>query len=335
MSAGSDAARLEKLREISSVVMKVPGVRAVGYANDVLLPGYSFAETEVVGPGGKTVKASIRSLGKGFEHAAGLALRRGQWLSHTQGDHVLINESLARAFWPNENPVGQFLRVTTPDAKASKESKGWYVEGVLPDIRGSIREPAVCCVYGPETWAPGNESTFVVRLARPYDDALAGLIRRELYAYDPQMVVTLLQSIAAYRDTLLWGERMADSVLKVLSGIAGLLTVVGMFSVLAYTVDCRMGEFGVRMALGATRNDVVNLVVRRGLMLAALGLVIGIAGALALTRYLESLLYETSPQDPWMLAGVVGILVATAIMASALPAYQAAKVDVSRLLRRE
>jgi hypothetical protein len=140
---------------------------------------------------------------------------------------VLINESLARAFWPNENPVGQFLRVTTPDAKASKESKGWYVEGVLPDIRGSIREPAVCCVYGPETWAPGNESTFVVRLARPYDDALAGLIRR------------------------------------------------------------------------------------------------------------ESLLYETSPQDPWMLAGVVGILVATAIMASALPAYQAAKVDVSRLLRRE
>jgi putative ABC transport system permease protein len=128
---------------------------------------------------------------------------------------------------------------------------------------------------------------------------------------------------------------MANSMLKVLAGIALLLTVVGLFSVLAYTVDRRMGEFGVRMAMGATRRDLIELVMRRGVLLASTGIVLGLAGSIALTRYLQSLLFETSAQDPWVLAAVGGILLGTSVLACALPAQRAAKVDVTRLLRSE
>jgi putative ABC transport system permease protein len=128
---------------------------------------------------------------------------------------------------------------------------------------------------------------------------------------------------------------MANSMLKVLAGIALLLTVVGLFSVLAYTVDRRMGEFGVRMAMGATRRDLIELVMRRGVLLASTGIVLGLAGSIALTRYLQSLLFETSAQDPWVLAAVGGILLGTSVLACALPAQRAAKVDITRLLRSE
>ena len=107
-------------------------------------------------------------------------------------------------------------------------------------------------------------------------------------------------------------------MLKVLAAIAILLTVVGLFSVLAYTVDRRMGEFGIRMALGATPADLVSLVMRRGVALTVLGIAIGIAGAMGLTRYLRSLLFETPPYDPAVIAGVAGLLLLSALAACAL-----------------
>jgi putative ABC transport system permease protein len=96
-----------------------------------------------------------------------------------------------------------------------------------------------------------------------------------------------------------------------------------------------MGEFGVRMAMGATRRDLIELVMRRGVLLASTGIVLGLAGSIALTRYLQSLLFETSAQDPWVLAAVGGILLGTSVLACALPAQRAAKVDITRLLRSE
>jgi putative ABC transport system permease protein len=178
-------------------------------------------------------------------------------------------------------------------------------------------------------------NTFVIRLSRDYDEAFAGIIRRDLYAFDPRIVVTQIISLTGMRDQQLWAERLADSVLKVLAGIALALTVVGIFSVLAYTVDRRMGEFGVRLALGATRRDLVELVMRRGVLLAFIGIVLGIGGAVALTRYLKSLLFETSAQDPKVLGAVGVILLITSILACIWPARRATKVDVTKLLRSE
>jgi putative ABC transport system permease protein len=327
--------RLARLREIEAALRRVPGVRAVGFGNDILLPGYTGTDTEVFGPEGKRVKLCVRSFGQGFEQAAGLRLLRGQWLTHKQGDHVLVNESLARAFWPGKDPVGQFLRKVDLGPAKPGEWAGWYVEGVVADVHSNVREAPIYTIYGPETWGPFNFTTFIIQLSRPNDVALVGAVRRELYAFDPQLVVAQAMSLLDVRNMTLSTERMVDSVLSVLSGIAVVLTVIGLFSVLAYTVDRRMAEFGVRMALGATRRDVMSLVVRRGVMLAVIGLVIGIGSALALSRYLQSLLYQTSAHDPVTLAAVTVVLLITAFLACALPAYRATKADVARLLRAE
>jgi putative ABC transport system permease protein len=119
----------------------------------------------------------------------------------------------------------------------------------------------------------------------------------------------------------------------VLGAIAILLTVVGLFSVLAYTVDRRMPEFGIRMALGATPANLIGLVMRRGMALTALGIALGIGGAMALTRFLRSLLFETPPYDPIVLGAVAGLLLLSALGACALPALRASKPDVGVLLK--
>ena len=116
-------------------------------------------------------------------------------------------------------------------------------------------------------WTPQQFGTFIVRTVRERDPMVMDTIRRRLYAYDHRIIVNQVSTLTEVRDRQLWMERVANSVLKVLAGIALLLTVVGIFSVLAYTVDRRLGEFGVRMALGATKRDLVGLVMRRGTVL--------------------------------------------------------------------
>jgi len=328
-------ARLARLREIQAELQRIPGVAAVGFGCDVLLSGYYFSQFTLEGPEGRPLRASMLGFNIGFQDASGLKLKRGRWLNQTNGNEVLVNEAFARACWPGKDPVGQFLRPVSGISGPPADWKGWVIAGVIGDIHTTLRNAPEFYIYSPEGWAPFNFNTFVVRLSRDYDEAFAGLIRRKLYTFNPRIVVSQILPLNGVRDNQLWAERMANSVLKVLAGIALLLTVVGIFSVLAYTVDRRMGEFGVRMAMGATRRDLIQLVMRRGLLLTLAGIVFGLAGSMALTRYLQSLLFETSAQDPWVLAAVGGILLGTSVLACVLPAQRAAKVDISRLLRSE
>ncbi|MEO6995053.1 MAG: FtsX-like permease family protein, partial [Lacunisphaera sp.] len=326
--------RLARLREIQAELKRVPGVRDVGFGTDVMLPGYFFATHTFDAPDGKPLRAAMATFNIGYNEASGLKLKRGRWLNQTMGNEVMVNETFAHAMWPGKDPVGQLTRSQGVNAGAT-DWKGWLVVGVVGDVRSSVREAANPYIYGPEGWGTVGMNSFVIRLSREYDEAFAGIIRRDLYAFDPRIVVAQIVSLTGMRDQQLWAERLADSVLKVLAGIALVLTVVGMYSVLAYTVDRRMGEFGVRLALGATRNDIMNLVMRRGVLLALVGVIIGVAGAAALTRYLKSLLFETSAQDPKALAIVGAILLITSTFACVLPARRATKVDITRLLRSE
>jgi len=327
--------RLARLREVQAELQRVPGVRAVGFGEDLLLSGFYFAPVEVEGTEGRTLKVDIVTLGLGYQDASGLPLKRGRWLDKSNGNEVMVNEAFARARWPGQDPVGQLLRTAGANPSAAPDWKGWLVVGVVGDVRTTMRDEPNLHVFGPEGWGPTNMNTYIVQLARDYDEAFAGLIRRRLYAFDPRIVVSQIMPLGQVRETQLWAERMADSVLRVLAGIALLLTVVGIFSVLAYTVDRRMGEFGVRLALGATPRDLVELVMRRGVLLTLAGVVAGLGGALALARYLKSLLYETSGHDPLVLAAVAAILLATSLLACALPARRATRVDISKLLRSE
>jgi len=327
---------LIRLREIQAELARLPGVQAVGFGWDVLLPGYYYASHTLEGPGGREVKASMAGFNIGFQEAAGIKLKRGRWLKQPMGNEVLVNESLAHALWPGmENPVGQFIRMVGGNAAAGSGWKGWEVVGVVGDIRSTLRDPPNNFIYSPEGWGVSNLNTFVLRLNREFDVAMGDMVRRRLYAFDSRLVVNEATSVSEYRDSWLWAERMANSVLKVLAGIALLLTVVGVFSVLAYTVDRRMGEFGVRLAMGATSRDLVDLVMRRGVLLTLAGIGLGLGGAIGLTRYLQSLLFETSALDPWVLAAVAGLLLFTSMLACILPARRATKVDITKLLRSE
>ena len=326
--------RLVRLREIQAELLRLPGVKAVGFGQDMLLPGYYFATFTIEGPGGTPLKTDMGGFNIGYQEAAGLRLKNGHWLNQSNGNEIMVNETFARACWPGQDPVGKLVRPVGNSGNGS-DWKGWVVAGVVGDLRSSMREAPKNSLYGPEGWGAFNFNTLIVRLSRDYDEAFASSIRRKIYAFDPRIVVNQILPLNRLRDQQLWAERMANSVLKVLAGIALFLTIVGIFSVLAYTVDRRMGEFGVRMAMGATRRDLITLVMRRGVLLAFSGILLGIGGAVALTRYLQSLLFETSAQDPWVLVAVGGILLVTSVLACVLPAQRATKVDITRLLRSE
>ena len=329
-------ARLTRFRSLQDEIRSEPGVQSVGFGQDVVLPGWYVPSRDLFGPGDKTVRAAMGNFNVGYDETTGIRLKRGRWLGKPQGNEILVNETLARVLWPGmDNPVGQFVRLKDGNPAAHPELKGWEVVGVVADIRSTMRDAPGNYIYSPESWGLGDMSTFVVRLAREYNPVTADALRRRVYAYNPQIIVHWIRSVNEQRKGMLWAENKANSVLKVMAAIALLLAVVGVFAVLAYSVDRRMNEFGVRMALGAMPGDLVRLVMGRGVALMLIGLVLGLGGALALTRFLQSLLFETSALDPWVLGSVAGLLFVAAVLACLWPARRAAKVDVSKLLRSE
>lgn len=322
--------RLARLREIQADLMHVPGVRAVGFSFPILLTGFYYPSERFALPGGGTLKAAGAVFNVGYQEASGIVLKRGRWLAASAGNEVMVNETFARALWPGQNPVGQMLK-----ALNGGETDASVVVGVVGDIRTSIREAPGAFVYWPEKLGSRGMNQFVLRLARDDSGSLEGLIRQRLYAFDPRMVVTHVTPLTKVRDNQLWAERLTDAVLKILAAVAALLTVVGIFSVVTFTVSRRMHEFGVRLALGATSRDLATLVIRRGLVLTLLGTAAGIGAAVCLGRFLRSLLFGTTPNDPGVLAAVALALIVSATVACLLPARRATRADITRLLRAE
>jgi putative ABC transport system permease protein len=308
-------------------------VESVGFGDDAMLPGYFVGTHPIEAAGGVPVKAMVRGISTGFEATSGLELKRGRPLTHVHDAEILVSEALARACWPGEDPIGKIMR---PAGGAhGDELKGWIVIGVVADMRISLRAAPSLVFYCDEGWYPGTISQFVVKVSAADWEALGGKIRRELYAYDPEIVVQGITSLDGLRDSQLYIEHMTEAVLQVLAGTAAMLTFIGIFSVLAYTVDRRMGEFGVRLAFGATPRHLMRLVIRRGVALAAIGVALGLGTALALSRSLGSVLYGISANDPGVMLAVSIAMLLTAALGCIVPAYRASKADVVRLLRSE
>jgi putative ABC transport system permease protein len=161
------------------------------------------------------------------------------------------------------------------------------------------------------------------------------LVRRAVYEVDPNLVTTDVRSIDEQVTDTMWVEHYAYNILRGLAAIALTLTVVGLFSVITFTVDGRMTEFGVRLALGATPADLYLLVIRRGVASAAAGIAIGLAGALGLTRFMKGMLYGISSYDPLVYVTVAVLLLMASVGACWLPARRAAQIDVAKLLKSE
>jgi len=241
---------------------------------------------------------------------------------------VLIDENLARRFWPNEEAVGKHIKYDSP---------AWHeVIGVVKEVRryGSEARPLIK-IYTPMGRAAVQNPTLSARSTSNNPQNLVAAITREIHVLDkdlPVTEVTTLEDILAREVSL---KRFNTGLLSIFAGLALLLAAIGVYGVTSYTVAQRTHEVGIRMAIGAQRRDVLKLFMAEGLKLVLTGIAIGLAGAFALTRLLASLLFGVSATDATTFALVAIALLAVALLACYIPARRATKVDPLVLLRYE
>lgn len=322
--------RLDFLRRLQERLQQIPGVLSAAYGSNNLLAGYYMPRDTVEAADGTPIKVNIDYAAPSYPATVGLKLKSGRWLTETSKNEIVISESFARVRYPNQDPIGKLLR---PPA-AAKEFAGWTVVGVFGDVHDTVRGSPGYRIYAPEDWYPPVMDCCILRLSQEINPSTASLVQRTIYGFDPKIVCFLTPLSAGFNDQIQF-ERFTLSVLKVLSIIALALTITGLFSVLAYAVDLRKREFGLRFALGATTRNIMQLVLNRGVFLAGIGVGIGLVGAFVLTRFLQSILFETPPYDLLVLVTVAGVLLVAAAVACIWPAWRATKVDVARLLQAE
>jgi putative ABC transport system permease protein len=280
-----------------------------------------------------------RSVAGEYFRVMGIPLRQGRLL--TRGDHAdaplvgVINESMARRYFPGQDPVGARIRW------ARSETISWItIVGVVGDVRhfgvARAEEPAIYTPYAQTDAVWKRWSEIVVRTpAAPDVSTLAPQLKQAIWKVDPLLPVTKVRTMNEIMAVSL-GERRFNAVLIcVFAGVALTLACVGLYGVISYLVEQRTREIGVRMALGAQRYHVVNLVMRHGLTLCAAGVVLGLAAAFGASRVLTALLHGVEPTDPATFVSVILLLGAVALAATYLPARRAARLDPSIALRHE
>jgi predicted permease len=238
---------------------------------------------------------------------------------------IVVNRALAEQYWPGQDPLGKRLSPAT----AQPGPINWFtVAGVVGDVRqDGLREPPRPLIYFPVNTQQGlsRAMTFVVRGAgtMPSGDAL----RRAVWALDGDLPVASMQSMDEIVSASVVQFTFTMLTLGIAAGMALVLGAIGLYGVLSYAVSLRTREIGVRLALGAPPSVVMRSVVANGAAITAVGLVIGVAGAAGLTRFLQGLLYETETLDPLTFAGMSAALFVVALAASYLPARKAAAVS--------
>jgi predicted permease len=278
----------------------------------------------------------IRSVSPGYFAAAGIRLLRGRMLTtadRDEGGGVLVNEAFERRRLDGRDPLRARLRPTWL-------AEEYPIVGVVSDARefGSLEEarPTAYWMVGTESLGMITAYEYVaLRTTGPPRAVLPQVLDR-LGALDADIPVVDVQTLDEISADSIGGNRRSTlSLLSIFAGVALLLGAIGIYGVVSFGVRSRERELGVRMALGASRRSVVGLVLSEGVRMAILGVVLGLLASLVAGRLLASLLYEVSPTEPGVLLAVAGVLLATAVLASWLPALRAARVPVVEALRQD
>ena len=246
-------------------------------------------------------------------------------------DVTIIDERLAREYWPNESPIGKRIRFGPPE-----DNEPWHtIVGVVGTVRHQrVEADTRKSVYLPYQKMPVNGLALVARTSSNPKDFVAA-IRREVAQLDPDLPVSRVNTMEDVVSEAIWQPRLYATLFGVFAGGALILALIGIYGVMAFLVQTRTHEIGVRMALGASARDVFKLIVGRGMKLTLLGIVIGVGGAIALTRLMHGLLFNTSATDPLTFVLISVLLSLAAFLACYLPARRAAKVDPLIALRYE
>jgi len=323
-------AHLQLFQKLQQRLGAIPGVRNVSYGQDSLLVGYFEGSAQLQMADGSFAPVTGTFVASDFATTAGLVLKKGRWLSGKRGEvEAVVNEAFAKARFGDRDPIGLSFKI-----KVAGDQQ-FPVVGVIRDVKDTVRSSTGMHFYTADWVYPKNINSLVLRLNADPKKEFAGLVRRAIYEVEPRLIVESVNSIDEMVQNSMWAEHYAFMILKGLSMIAFGLTVVGLFAVIAYTVDSRISEFGIRIALGATPSALHRLVMFRGLSAAAIGLGFGTLAAVGLTRFMKSLLFETTPYDPLVYLGVSVVLLFAGVAACWLPARRATRVDVARLLRSD
>jgi putative ABC transport system permease protein len=268
-----------------------------------------------------------------------MPLVRGRFFNdHDRRDSepvMIINASFARKYFPAEDPIGRRIEIGASEGEARKSYKTREVVGVVGDLRtGNLAEEPAPTYYIPLPQLIWGPPTLVVRTAGD-PRAMAPGLNKALESLDSEAPLYNVRTMQDYLALDLGRAKFQTTLLGLFAGIALLLTAVGLYGVMAQSVAQRTQEIGIRMALGASRENVRAMILRRGTLLSLAGTVIGIIGALAFARLIESLLYEIPPHDPITYVGVCAILALVAAFASYVPAARATRLDPMVALRYE
>jgi hypothetical protein len=253
-----------------------------------------------------------------------------QWFA-TARYPVVINESMAKRFWPSRDPIGRTFRFGPPSMKGALMT----VYGVVGDTRMNALHEAPKPTFYLSSWMyPWPDQTLLIRTASD-PGALTRTLRREVLSSEPGAVVSDARTLDTMVTELTASRRSNLAMMAGFAAVALLLAAVGIYGVVAYLAQLRRREFAVRMALGATSRGVLGTVVGDGAKMIAAGLALGLLGAAWLSRLIVGMLYGVTPSDPWSYAAAAALLAVAGIAASLGPALRAASIDPSESLRSE
>jgi putative ABC transport system permease protein len=328
-------------QEVFRRIQALPGVESVGATSALPVEGSAWVSNFSV-PGqtysnnSERPYADYRVVSNNYFQMMDIPLLKGRYFteSDTKASRpvAIINETLARRYYPGQDPVGKQIMI---DAFSRGLPSGRVIVGVVRDVKQSdLSVPSNAEMYEPLLQKPFPLMTLAVRTkGKPTDVAVE--IRKAIHSVDPNQPVAHVISMDQIVDRSEGQPRFRAVVLSLFAVLALIMAAVGIYGVIAYSVTRRTHEIGVRMALGAQKSDVLKLVVWQGMVLAVVGVGIGIIAALGLTRLISSLLYDVKPTDAATFIFVSLVLTGMALLACCIPARRAARVDPMVALRYE
>ncbi len=323
-------ALLEKLRVL-------PGVQEVGLTHTMPLIGdwvlgFNIAGRPPIAPS-DLPNTNYYAVTPGYFHAMGISLKRGRLFNERDNAKsprvAIINEALAKQFFPNEDPIGKQINVTNgPDTFRQ-------IVGIVGDIKQyGVDKDTTSQTYEPYAQHPFNSLNVVLRTTGS-PAALTGALRPAVYSVDKDQPIGKIQPLEEIVAETIAKQRFAMTLVAVFSLVALVIASVGIYGVMSYSVVQRRGEIGIRMALGAQSRDVLRLILGGGGKLVGLGLLLGLIATLIASRAMGSILYQTSAFDPLTLGAITLLLAGVALFACLLPAQRATRVNPIEALRSE
>jgi putative ABC transport system permease protein len=326
-------------RQLLERVEALPGVETAGAVNHLPLGGSNTSTSFLVAgvpepPPGQDFDGRWRICSPHYFRALGMTLLEGrafvdQDMAGAQ-PVVIVNETLARKYWPNESAIGKRIRFTGDPAR----NPWMHVIGVVRDVKHKLDLEVTPEYYLPHAQDAWGEMLLVAR-THGEPTALASAIRGEVWKLDKDQPVSRIRTMEQVSAESVMVQRHSVVALGVFATLALLLAAVGLYGVMSYTVTQRTNEIGIRVALGANPRDVMKLVIIQGMVLVLIGVAVGSLASLGLARLIETLLFDVEPTDPLTFGASAALLAIVALLACWIPARRAAKVDPMVALRQE